>query len=39
MDEARIGISYILLMFCVMPILAMLIGIKNPLDLRNIKKK
>jgi hypothetical protein len=37
-DEANVGVSYIMLVFCVMPILAMLLGIKNPIRLSNIKK-
>jgi hypothetical protein len=37
-DEASIGTAYIMLVFCVLPILAMLLGIKYPIRLRNIKK-
>jgi hypothetical protein len=36
-DEAAISIPYIMLIFCVMPILVMWLGIKNPIMLRNIK--
>lgn len=36
-DEAAVSIPYIMLVFCIMPILAMWVGIKYPINISNIK--